>query len=406
MQRGIITSKTSGEEKIFPNFSAKERDWRWNRVREGMRREGIDCLVIIGSCARWNEINGNIRYLSNFGDKLSTTNYLVFPLEGDPLLLLQMSIKPSTHALCWIEDIKAHASSQYGKLIVEKIKELKLEKGFIGLVNIDNHTMIPHNIYNIIVSELPNACIGDKTDFYTEFQMVHSNEAIMFLRKAAELGNLGFKAGLKAIKPGAKEYEVHAAIEYTMASNGGESPMLILMNSGSMSEEYSMEVDPYPSGRVLKSGDIVLAEISSKYAGYYAQSQHTVTLGEPLNEIKELAKVVLEMYEKVSDLLRPGITSEDIKKGCNLIFKKYGYINTSPLKLNGAGFYAGGYGEPYSSRVRNGKVVNIEENMAFLVKITHSTTDQSKGVYLGNTFIITKNGHECIHGKPPQLITV
>jgi Xaa-Pro aminopeptidase len=401
----MITPKALVDEKRFPKFSTKERDWRWNRVREGMRREGIDCLVIVGSSARWNEMNGNIRYLTNFGDKLSTTHYLVFPLEGNPMLLLQMSIKPSTQALSWVEEVRAHASANYGQLIVEKLKWLKLQRGFIGLVGMDHFTMLPHNVYNTMVSELPGARFEDKTDFYTEFQMLYSDEQILFMRKAAEIGNKGFEAELGAIKPGAKEYEIHAAIAYAMELNEGESPMLVLMNSGPMSGVYPTQVDPYPSGRVLKSGDIMLSEISAKYGGYYAQSQHTVTLGNPTHEVKELARIALEIYERAVGALKPGITSEDLKNIGEPIFKKYGLIHNSPI-MHGAGFYAGGYGDPYSTRLRIGKILEVKENMIFVIEINPCTPDQSKGVFLGNTILVTRDGNECLHGKPPELVAM
>lgn len=405
MHEKVLTPKALVDEKIFPKFSAKERNSRWKKVREGMKREGIDCLVIIGSCARWNEMNTNIRYLSNFGDKLSTTNYLVFPLEGEPMLLLQMSIKPSTQALCWIKDVRPHAAREFGKLIVQKLEGLKLQKGSIGLVGIDSFTMMPHNVYDIIVNGLPNAHFEDRTDFYTEFQMTHSNEEINFLRKAAQLGDIGFGAEIKAVKPGVREYQVHAFIEYTMAKNGAESPMLILMNSGPMSGVYPTQVDAFSSGRILKRGDIILSEISAKYSGYYAQSQHTVTIGKPTNEVKELTKVALEIYNKVVDSLKPGITSEDVKSIGEPIFKKYGYIHNSPI-MHGAGFYAGGYGDPFSSRVRRGKVVQLKENMAVVVEINPCTPDQSKSVFLGSSLLITKKGHECLHKKPVKLVSV
>ena len=62
------------------NLTLKERDRRWNKVREAMEKRELECLVIWGSYGRFGHFGANLRYLSN----ISAEGYLVFPLKGDP----------------------------------------------------------------------------------------------------------------------------------------------------------------------------------------------------------------------------------------------------------------------------------------------------------------------------------
>ena len=53
-------------------------------------------------------------------------------------------------------------------------------------------------------------------------KLIH--QCIEYIRKAAKLAAIGVEAGVEAIKPGVKEFEVAAEIEYAMRVKGSEGP--------------------------------------------------------------------------------------------------------------------------------------------------------------------------------------
>ncbi len=65
--------------------SDAERRRRERRLREEMEREGYEALVLVGRDGMWSR--GYIRYLTDF-HLWGGTAYLVFPLRGEPALLL------------------------------------------------------------------------------------------------------------------------------------------------------------------------------------------------------------------------------------------------------------------------------------------------------------------------------
>ena len=64
----------------------------------------------------------------------------------------------------------------------------------------------------------------------------------------------------------------------------------------------------HPSGRVIKSGDVVLTEISAKYGGYWGQVQKPFSIGNPSERYRELIKVNRELYRIISEALHPANT--------------------------------------------------------------------------------------------------
>src|SRR2546423_8631992 len=52
----------------LPTFSMEERERRWGRVRELMRRDGIDCIVGLNSTGTHNRNQADVRYLTQIGN--------------------------------------------------------------------------------------------------------------------------------------------------------------------------------------------------------------------------------------------------------------------------------------------------------------------------------------------------
>ncbi|MDH5443545.1 MAG: peptidase, partial [Hadesarchaea archaeon] len=67
-------------EEEYPTLSLKERDRRWINLRELMKKEKMDCLVVAGLRSR-EQFD---RYITN---DLSG-GFVIFPIEGEPISLL------------------------------------------------------------------------------------------------------------------------------------------------------------------------------------------------------------------------------------------------------------------------------------------------------------------------------
>src|SRR5437588_3277683 len=66
---------------IQPQFSLEERDRRWARVRELMKRDGIDCIVGLNSTGTHNRNQADVHYLTQIGTNCEEVA-VCFPVEG------------------------------------------------------------------------------------------------------------------------------------------------------------------------------------------------------------------------------------------------------------------------------------------------------------------------------------
>jgi Xaa-Pro aminopeptidase len=296
----------------FNQVSAQERDRRWACIRQKMSDYGVDCLLLNGNSGRWNEMNANMRYVTGYADPLSGTCYALFPATGAGTLVTQMTGKRSLHTLSWFSDIRVGASVRLAEIVEERLTDLGLTRGTLGLAGICFRSResigLPWNLLEEIKRRLPNLQIKDVTEIFFELRTVKSEEELWCLEQSALIADKGFEAHLHSWRPGITEREYASEIVNAMNKTGAEPPTFLLLESGPLGTWLTQ--DPLPSNRVIEPGDYVVSELSPKYAGYQAQSLQCAVFGKPRPEMFELVKWGVEVWERITDKLRPGNTIE------------------------------------------------------------------------------------------------
>jgi hypothetical protein len=121
---------------IYPSPSEKERDRRLDAIRKSMKKHGFDCLIVGAAFAYMPSLHSELYYISNFVPYANPGTYAVFPQKGEPWLVVNNLLGPqflhiSTEA-SWIKDVMG--SLRPAQDMVKKLKELKLEKGKLGVM--------------------------------------------------------------------------------------------------------------------------------------------------------------------------------------------------------------------------------------------------------------------------------
>jgi Xaa-Pro aminopeptidase len=321
---GSIAGRTVSRDE-FNQIEPAEREQRWGRIRAKMAERGVDCLLFNGNSGRWNEMNANIRYVAGYADPLSGTCYALFPASGDGTLITQMTGKRSLYTLSWFQDLRVGKTVDLAAIVAERLGELGLTKGTLGLAGIVFRTRenvgLPWNLLEEIKQQLPELKIVDATDVMFELRSVKSDAEIRCLEKSAELADVGFEAHWKGYRPGMTEREYYAAIVHAMDAAGAEPPTFLLLESGPLFEAWLTQ-DPIPSNRLLRPGDYVVSEASPKWAGYQAQGLQCVVLGKPTAEMRELVKWGGEVWARITDNLRPGKTLEQVEHSADDVIER------------------------------------------------------------------------------------
>lgn len=144
-----------------PRFSLAERERRWGKVRQLMDREGIDVLVAPSNTGGRDGLQANVRYLTGIGVNSSPVA-AVFPRHGD-VTALTGPVPYAEYWLGfqdWVTDIRAKFFSE-GDAIVERLRELSIDRGRIGIAGLADvprmpDGIVPHGLYMKIRNAFPN----------------------------------------------------------------------------------------------------------------------------------------------------------------------------------------------------------------------------------------------------------
>jgi Xaa-Pro aminopeptidase len=397
------------DDAVYEQFSPEEVSRRYSALREKMRQLGLDVAIVPGGPSHWS-FGGGMLWLTGHWEWHGVACYVVVPLEGEPTLVYGMggthteAVRRETRGA--IDDVRQSRGGRFGEVMVERIHELGLSRGRIGLLEVDPRfgDYLPVNQYNDLRQGLPDAELVFTHGLMHELLMIHSAEEIECIRRAAHLCDRAMEALVERARPGAKEYQLRAAATHAVLDGGGDIDFMII-GSTPMDSPMMVFGNPRPSARELRSGDIVMMELAAGYRGYTAQIGSPVCIGEPPSTVRRFFdEIVLPGFERMVETIGPDRSLEDAR-AAGRFFREHG-AQSRPIHLHGIDLVTGSP-HVFTDRVETEANDDVlQPGMVLVVEPTPITADGTLGMFFGHTFVVTDTGRECLDEFPWQLTVV
>src|ERR1043165_2323616 len=323
---------------VYEQFSRDEYARRYAAIRTKMREHKLDCLIVPGGPSHWS-FGGGMLWLTGHWEWHALCCYVLVPLHGEPTLIYAMG---GTHAEAVrrnvevaVKDVRHSRNGPYADIMVERLRELKLEKGRIGLMEIDprHEDYMPVNQYNVLRHNLPDAELVFTKGFLHDLLVIHSEEELACVRIAGKLCQDAMEAMVPPAGPGGTEYEPRAAAGAAILEGGGDIDFLIL-GSTPMDNPAMIFGNPRPSARVLKQGDIINMELAAGYRGYSAQIGSPICVGEPTDMVRKFwDEITLPGYKRIIAEIAPGKPCEAMRQASKF-FRDKG-MQSRPTQCHG-----------------------------------------------------------------------
>jgi Xaa-Pro aminopeptidase len=394
---------------VYEQFPREEYERRFAALRAKMRELNLDAAICPGGPSHWS-FGGGMLWLSGHWEWHALAAYVVFPLEGEPTLVYGMGgthIEATRRATAVaISDVRGSRNGRYAEVMVERIKELGLQRGRIGLLEIDSRhkDYLPVNQYNDLKAGLPDAELVFTQGIMHELLSVHSEEELDCVRRAGKLCTDAMQAIADRARPGVAEYELRAAAGAAILEGGGDIDFLII-GSTPMGDPAQVFGNPRPSRRKLAAGDMILMELAAGYRGYTAQIGQPLCLGEPPANVRRFwDEIAKPGYERMIAEIKPGNPVENLRIA-GQFFRQKG-VQSRPIHCHGIDFVSDAphvttehvTAEPFEQVMRPGMVIMAEPNPI--------TADGLLGMFVGHTFIVTAEGRECVDDWPLELTVI
>ena len=279
-------------------FEQREYESRLERVQRAMAERGLEAMLLFGP--------HNIFFLSGM-DTENFVDYqcLVVPREGSPTLVILDVERSRYENSSWLPNVETYHSSNDPVAVTRAA--MKTRVGKIGVER--RASAFSVDLFEKLAASLPQADLVDAFGIVEQFRLLKSPAEIAYMRRAAELSELGATAGIEAMCVGAADYEIAAAVTGEMYRGGGETvcwgPIVAAgYRAGSTHSTFN--------GYRLKQGDTVFFEVTGEARRYTAPLMRTAVLGRPSEEIQRLAAAVEQSVEAILQTAREGVKASEV----------------------------------------------------------------------------------------------
>jgi Xaa-Pro aminopeptidase len=229
-------------------------------------------------------------------------------------------------------------------------------------------------------------------------RMLKDADELNHIRAAVLLGSQLFGVVLKNIRPGVRESEIAAEIEYAARKAGAES----------MSFETIIASGPrsaLPHGRAsiapIPSRGFVVCDFGVILAGYCSDMTRTVHVGRPTKEARRIYEAVREAQQAAAAAVKPGISLGEVDRVARKVLKRNGlgrYFTHSTghgvgLEIHEAPRVAAGQAEI----LQPGMVITIEPGVYIPPKW---------GVRIEDMVVVTERGCEVLTPAGKEMVAV
>lgn len=321
---------------ILP-FTDEEYASRAARLRDLMRRDAIECLLVFGSTAD----PGNVRYLTNFDDLYGGDTVVVIPLQDDVILITNaiMHGEPmhSGVAQVWPRDVRPAAAPRTvtGKAqaatVANHVRDVIDTCGREAVIGLEGNW--PEQLLHEL-DFVDNPRVRPGVQLVRELRTIKSPAEVKVLRKACALADDAVTAAMGAVASGTTEFEIAAAANEAMFRGGAEHPAFpISLVAGPRSGLKHLP----PSDYRVQPGDMVFIDVGARYMGYLSDCSRQSVCGPPSDEQLRFMETQARMVEEVTTRIKPGYVVADAAAVALEIASDAGYENYLYFRGHGVG---------------------------------------------------------------------
>jgi Xaa-Pro aminopeptidase len=173
------------------------------------------------------------------------------------------------------------------------------------------------------------------------------------MRKAAFVAGQVFESVLKLLKPGIRENEISAEIEYQMRNRGASGPSFeTIVASGPRAALPHAR----PTGKRLRKNELVVLDLGVILGHYCSDMTRTVHMGRASQRVRGWYRAVQEAQEAGVAAVKAGVTCGEVDAAAREVLKKYG-LEQYFVHSTGHGLGLEVHEEP---RVARGQTVRLE----------------------------------------------
>jgi Xaa-Pro aminopeptidase len=257
-----------------------------------------------------------------------------------------------------------------------------------------------------------------------EMRLIKSADEVELMQRAADIAAEAHREAMKATRPGMKEYEIEALIEFNFRRNGAAAPAYTSIVGGGANATVLHYIN---NDATLNDGDLLLVDAGAEYQGYASDITRTFPVnGRFTTAQRDIYDLVLATQVDCVKQARPGMSLEALKNhSIELLTEgmvRLGLLAGEPPQLieekkyeqfymHGLGHFLGidvhdvgrYYHDGESRCLEPGMVITVEPGL-YVAANTENIPEQYRGigVRIEDDVLITEDGNHVLSSKAPK----
>lgn len=224
---------------------------------------------------------------------------------------------------------------------------------------------------------------------------VKSPAEIAAIRRSVELNSRAFEQAAKHVRPGMRETELAAELDYRVRRQGAEGPAFeTIVATGARTALPHAR----PTSARLDRGALLLVDMGALLDGYASDMTRMLFLGKPGTRVKRAYSAVLDAQLAALDAVRAGVPAKAVDRAARRVLAKHGLANAF-VHSTGHGLGLEIHEPP---RIGKKEKTPLEAGMAITIE-PGVYLEGFGGIRIEDTVAVTKNGCEVLTPTAKEL---
>jgi Xaa-Pro aminopeptidase len=252
--------------------------------------------------------------------------------------------------------------------------------------------------YQVLKDALPMRSSLEPVAGWVERQrMIKSAEEIATIRQSVQLNSKAFEEAIKRVRPGIRESDLAAEIDYRVRRNGAEASAFETIVAAGPRTAL-----PHARPTLARVGrGLLLVDMGAMLDGYASDMTRMLCLGRPNAQIRRMYNAVLEAQLAAVDAVRPGIEAQLVDRAARRVLAKYGlaraFVHSTGHGLGLAIHEPPRIGKKDKTPLEKGMAITIEPGVYI---------EGFGGIRIEDTVVVTENGCEVLTPTSKELRVV
>jgi len=356
--------------------ATNEFEQRRETLANGLGERKLDGLLV--------SFGPNLRYLSGF----TGSNGLLLMLPGTSILFTdpRYAIQAGQESTCRVRIAK-------GPLVTEVVAAIARW----GLKRVGYEpALMSCDAYQSLEAKLPGkTSLVAVRGWIEQLRTVKSPLEIARIRRSVDTNSRAFEQALGRVRPGMKEQDLAAELEYRMRRLGAEKPAFETIVAGGV---RSALPHAQPTAAPFRTGELIVVDMGAIQEGYCSDMTRMLFLGAPGAKVKRTYKAVLEAQLAGIDAVRAGARTAAVDAAARKVLKGYGldraFIHSTGHGLGLEIHEPPRLGKRDKSRLAAGMAITIEPGVYL---------EGFGGIRIEDTVVVTEKGCEILTPTDKEL---